>query len=102
MTTFRVVRDEYGRAFPLVRRIGAGGQAEVWASEGHIAVKLMHARTPKAARRLSKRIDVIRKLNLDGVPISRPQHMLAAPDVGYTLELLDDMIAIQRLASPPP
>lgn len=96
-----VVRDEQGRPLPLLRRIGAGGQAEVWASEGRVAIKLMHARTVRSAQRLRSRIGVIRRLDLDGVPISRPLAMLAAPHVGYSMELLDDMVAIQTLASAP-
>ncbi|WP_440104688.1 protein kinase domain-containing protein [Streptosporangium sp. H16] len=96
-----VVRDEQGRPLALLRRIGVGGQAEVWASEGRVAVKMMHARTPRVAQRLRSRIGVIRRLDLGGVPIARPLAMLAAPHVGYSMELLDDMVAVQTLVSAP-
>jgi DNA-binding helix-hairpin-helix protein with protein kinase domain len=101
-TSLRVVRDEHGRPLPLIRRIGSGGQAEVCASEGRIAVKLMHARTPRAGARLRSRIGVVRRLSLEGVPVCRPLAMLASPDVGYSMELLEDMVAIERLATVPP
>lgn len=101
MSNSLVVRDEYGRVLPLIRKIGSGGQAEVWASEGRIAVKRMHSHTPRTARRLRSRIDVVRRLDLDGVPVARPMDLLASPDTGYTMELLEEMVAIQRLAAPP-
>jgi hypothetical protein len=96
-----VVKDQRGRPLPLVRLIGKGGQAEVWASEGRIAVKLMHARGPRSAARVRSRIGVVRRLNLDGVPISRPLDLLEQPDVGYSMELLDGMMPVKRLAVPP-
>jgi eukaryotic-like serine/threonine-protein kinase len=96
-----VVKDQHGRPLPLVRLIGKGGQAEVWASEGRIAVKLMHARGPRSAARVRSRIGVVRRLNLDGVPISRPLDLLEQPDVGYSMELLDGMMPVKRLAVPP-
>lgn len=96
-----VVKDQRGRPLPLVRLIGKGGQAEVWASEGRIAVKLMHARGPRSAARVRSRIGVVRRLNLDGVPISRPLNLLEQPDVGYSMELLDGMMPVKRLAVPP-
>jgi eukaryotic-like serine/threonine-protein kinase len=96
-----VVKDQRGRPLPLVRLIGKGGQAEVWASEGRIAVKLMHARGPRSAARVRSRIGVVRRMNLDGVPISRPLELLEQPDVGYSMELLDGMIPVKRLAVPP-
>jgi hypothetical protein len=96
-----IVKDQRGRPLPLVRLIGKGGQAEVWASEGRIAVKLMHARGPRSAARVRSRIGVVRRLSLDGVPISRPLDLLEQPDVGYSMELLDGMMSVTRLAVPP-
>lgn len=96
-----LVRDQRGRPLPLIRLIGKGGQADVWASEGRIAVKLMHARGKRAAERVSSRIRVVRRLDLDGVPVSRPLDLLGAPDVGYSMELLEGMIPIKSLAAPP-
>lgn len=96
-----LVRDEHGRPLPLLRLIGKGGQASVWASEGRIAVKILHARTPRAAERLRGRIGVVRRLDLVGLPVSRPLDLLAAPDIGYSMELLEEMVPIQLLASAP-
>lgn len=97
-----VVKDQRGRPLPLVRLIGKGGQAEVWASEGRIAVKLMHSRGPRSAARVRSRISVVRRLDLNGVPIARPLDLLEHPAVGYSMELLDGMMPIRRLASSPP
>ncbi len=96
---YQVVRDERGRPLPLIRLVGKGGQASVWASEGRIAVKLWHARTRRAAERLRSRIGVVRRLDLAGVPVSRPLELLALPEIGYSMELLEDMTPIQHLAS---
>ena len=95
------VKDQHGRPLPLVRLIGKGGQAEVWASEGRIAVKLMHARGPRSAARVRSRIGIVRRLDLNGVLMFRPLDLLEPPDVGYSMELIDGMMPIKGLAVPP-
>ncbi|GAA4095183.1 protein kinase domain-containing protein [Actinomadura miaoliensis] len=99
--TGRTVRDEHARAIKLTRLLGAGGQGEVWAAGDRLAVKLVTARTPRAAERLRRRLRVVRRLDLDGIAVSRPIAMLAEPAVGYTMELLDDMVALRSLAAAP-
>jgi hypothetical protein len=44
---------------------------------------------------------MVRRLDLDSVPVSRPLDLLAAPDVGYSMELLEGMVPIKSLATPP-
>ncbi|GAA2287036.1 hypothetical protein GCM10010402_51120 [Actinomadura luteofluorescens] len=98
----RVVKDEHGRPLQLTRLLGTGGQGEVWAAGDRVAVKVLRARTRRAAERLRQRLRTVRRLDLDGLAISRPLAMLAEPDVGYTMELLGDMTALRVLANPPP
>lgn len=98
----RVVKDEYGRPLQLTRLLGTGGQGEVWAAGDRVAVKVLRARTRRAAEGLRQRLRTVKRLDLEGLAVSRPLAMLAEPDVGYTMELLGDMAALRTLASPPP
>ncbi|MFB4319786.1 hypothetical protein [Actinomadura sp. 21ATH] len=98
----RVVKDDHGRPLQLTRLLGTGGQGEVWAAGERVAVKILKARTRRTAERLQHRLRTVRRLDLEGLSVSRPLAMLAEPDVGYTMELLGDMIALRTLANPPP
>ncbi|GAA3201682.1 protein kinase domain-containing protein [Actinocorallia longicatena] len=100
MGTGSVVKDEHGRPLRLDRLLGVGGQGEVWASGSRVAVKLLNARTPRARAALRERLGVVRRLPLDGLPISRPYSMLAEPHAGYTMDLLADMDPLRALSAP--
>ena len=52
----RVVKDEYGRPLQLTRLLGTGGQGEVWAAGDRVAVKVLRARTRRAAEGLRQRL----------------------------------------------
>lgn len=96
-----MVHDEYGRPLDLTRLVGSGGQGDVWAVDDRLAVKLLRARTQRAAETLHRKLRTVRRFDLDGLPISRPLAVLAPPHIGYVMELAGGMTALRTLSTPP-
>ena len=95
------VIDELGRVHHLGACLGRGGQGAVYEVEGgRLAAKLMSGATPSNTERLRRRLAAVRRLPLDGLPIARPMELLAAPQVGYLMPLLKDVVPIRTLLRP--
>jgi eukaryotic-like serine/threonine-protein kinase len=101
MSPIQQVIDESGAVHTLTRRIGKGGQGEVWLAEGgRRIVKLLHPRSDAEA--LRRQFAFVRRLDLGGLHVARPIAVLRPPYVGYVAEFLGDMVAIKDLIDAPP
>lgn len=101
MNTNQQVIDESGAVHTLSMRIGAGGQGEVWLTEGgRRIVKLLHPRSD--AETLRRQFTFVRRLALDGLHVAKPIAVLKPPHVGYVAEFLGDMVSVKALMEAPP
>jgi len=101
MNSIKQVIDETGAVHTLIRRIGVGGQGEVWLAEGgRRIVKLLSRRGN--AERLRRQFAFVRRLDLSGLHVARPMAVLRPPHVGYVAEFLEDMVDIGTLLQAPP
>jgi DNA-binding helix-hairpin-helix protein with protein kinase domain len=94
------VVDEAGAIHTLTRRLGVGGQGEVWLADGgKRIVKLLHG--TGQAESLRRRLMFVRRLDLRGLHVARPLAVLKAPHVGYVAEFLQDMVPLKTLIEAP-
>lgn len=100
MTTALQVTDECGAVHTLTKKLGSGGQGDVWLVQGaRRIVKLLHAAADAEA--LRRQFAFVRRLDLAGLHVAKPIAVLKPPHVGYIAEFLSDMVPIQTLMDPP-
>src|SRR4051794_24383242 len=96
------VVDEEGRVWKLDRRLGQGGQGDVYSVSGHsLAVKVLHNQDSTARAALRDRLRAVRRLPLGAIPIAAPLALLAAPRAGYVMRLIDGVQPLDDLRPPP-
>lgn len=100
MTKLRQVIDEAGSMHTLTKRIGVGGQGEVWLTQGsRRVVKLLF--NTKQSEEMRRQFAFVRRLDLKDLHVAKPISVLKAPHVGYVAEFLDGMVPIEMLISAP-
>jgi len=96
------VRDTQQREYELGELLGRGGEGEVYrVKNSPFAVKLLSKVNPRQREHLHNQLTKVKRLDLQGLPIARPQAMLAEPHLGYVMELLTDMVSLKTLMQPP-
>jgi serine/threonine protein kinase len=81
--------------------LGQGAEGKVFRTKhGSFAVKIYNA-PDDTADSVAERLNRLRWLPLERVPITRLEDLLAPPDVGYVMTLLEDMVAMRTICSPP-
>lgn len=101
--TRQYVADVNGGRYELHRPIGRGGQGTVFTCKANprIALKLIHSASDVRGEMLRQRMALVKRMDLDGLPIARPIAMLARPHVGYVMEFIAGMESMSTLACPP-
>ncbi|MFI7058428.1 protein kinase domain-containing protein [Streptosporangium canum] len=95
-----VVEDEFHTPWELSEKLGQGGQGEVWSvTGGRAAVKFLKRSREVDEEGLRTRLASVRRFDLSGIPIAKPLTMLAGEHLGYTMELLGDMVGVGTLAT---
>lgn len=101
-TQLRQVTDTAGRRYTLNRLIGAGGQGAVYElKEGKLAAKLLAASGEDRHERLCRRLQMVRHLQLEGLPVASPMAVLKPPHIGYVMKLVAGMEPMRHLMQPP-
>jgi DNA-binding helix-hairpin-helix protein with protein kinase domain len=100
MNPMQHVVDSTGAMHVLSKKIGVGGQGQVWLVEGgRRIVKLLDAGGDAEA--LRRQLLFVRRLDLAGLHVARPIAVLKPPHVGYVAEFLVDMVSIKALMDTP-
>lgn len=93
------LRSSDGLEHVLHRRIGAGGQGEVWLTEGkRRIVKVCY--DSRHANEQRRQFAFVKSLPLEKLHVARPVGLLVPPMVGYVAEFLSEMVPMGTLLMP--
>jgi len=97
----KAVTDENGKKYEIEKLLGEGGQGAVFeARGGKQAIKLIRGRSPVLRDQLRTKLQEVRRLPIEDLPIAKPLQMLAKPHVGYVMELYTGMQPLSKLIFP--
>lgn len=95
------IQDDQGNLYTLNKRIGRGGQGVVWSvKEGPLAVKICSS-SGIGREELRRRLQALKILDLENLPISAPLTVLKAPLTGYVMHFVRGLQSLQLLLRPP-
>lgn len=98
-----IVFDVNGCKYDLGRRLGRGGQGDVYEVEHcRLAAKLLRNKSLRTREQLRNQLTRVRVLDLKDLPIAKPLGLLRGPDLGYVMEMVTGMVPIGGLAQLPP
>lgn len=91
-------KDEKGGEWRLTRKIGEGGQGEVFSTDttGYLA-KFVNFEDDNKLTSWSKRIRWVMRQDLDGLHLARPIVMLTEPKPGYIMEMMDELLPLRKI-----
>jgi DNA-binding helix-hairpin-helix protein with protein kinase domain len=96
------VFDVNGCRYDLGRRLGQGGQGDVYEVEHcRLAAKILRDKSPSTRDQLRNQLTRVRVLDLKDLPIAKPLALLRSPDLGYVMEMVTGMIPIGNLGQLP-
>jgi len=97
----KAVKDENGKIYEVKKRIGEGGQGIVFEVKGgKQAIKLIRSSSSICREQLRTKLQGVRRLEIEDLPIAKPLQMLAKPNVGYVMELYTGMQPLSKLIFP--
>jgi eukaryotic-like serine/threonine-protein kinase len=97
------VQDLLNTVYELDKKLGEGGQGDVYSLKGgKRAVKLIKGKSEAKRELLRRKLTHVRLLfEVRNLAIAQPLEMLKPPHVGYVMELLTGMTPISKLIYPP-
>lgn len=91
-----------GATYSVESLLGQGGQGTVYRlkSQQGLAAKVLNVASTADREVLRNRVAFVRSLPLSDLPIAMPIDSLAPPRIGYTMQLLREMVPVTKLIRP--
>ncbi|WP_189379498.1 serine/threonine protein kinase [Thalassotalea profundi] len=99
-TKKRIVTDTFGQDFELVKKIGHGGQGEVYTTQvDNVLVKMNTQQHVNKRRNWLEHIRWLMRQPLEQLNIAKPFSRIAMnkKSIGYAMELMDGLIPLESL-----
>ena len=97
------VIDESGRMLRLLARLDEGTEGIVYTTDRPDLLVKLRRDAPEAVSDADYRANLRRvlRLDLDGIPVARPESLLRSPHVGFVMRYQEDLRPLGDLLQPP-